>query len=125
MQRKFTNTFHVPGTLTADLAIVWTVPSDCTLVHVSAVVTDANAAGLEVGNSSDDDAYVTKFSMGVSGTPVEKSAPSDFDGATADSNYPHIADGTVMKLTVDYNYNGGGSGAASDDPTIVLTFIEG
>ncbi len=125
MIRKFTHTFHVPGTLTADLAIVWTVPTDCTLLHVSAVASDANAAGLEVGTTSDADAYITKYSIGTSGTPVEKQTPSDFNGATSDSNRPHIADGTVMKLTLDFNYNGGGSAAASDDVTIVLTFQEG
>ena len=125
MIRKFTHTFHVPGTLTADLAIVWTVPSDCKLVHVSAVASDANAAGLEVGTTSDANAYITKHSIGVSGTPVEKQAETDFDGAVADSKHPHIEDGTVMKLTLDFNYNGGGAAAASDDVTIVLTFQEG
>ena len=125
MQRKWTQAFHVPATLTADLAIVWTVPSDCTLVHVSAVASDANAAGLEVGTTTDDDAYIKKYSIGVSGTPVQKEATTDFDGATADSEYPHILDGTVMKLTLDFNYNDGGAGAASDDVTIILTFVEG
>lgn len=125
MQRKFQVAFHIHGTLTADLAIRWTVPSDCTLVHVSAVASDANAAGLEIGSSADDNGYVTKYSIGVSGTPVEKQALTDFDGALALEQYPHILDGTIIVLTLDFNYNDGGAGAASDDVTIILTFLEG
>lgn len=127
MNRIFQVAFHVPGTLTADLAIYWTVPFDCQLIHVSAVVSDANAAGLEIGDSADDDEYLTKSSVGVSGTPVEFDG-DDFVDSSGNSHacyYPHISDGTVMKITLDYNYNGGGSASASDDFTIVLTFTEG
>jgi hypothetical protein len=125
MQRKWTQAFHVPGTLAGDLAIVWTVPSDCTLVHVSAVASDANAAGLEVGTTGDPNGYITKYSIGVSNTPVEKEAVTDFNGVLAGSNFPHIVDGTVVKLTLDHDYNGGGGAADSDDVTIILTFVEG
>lgn len=125
MQRKFQVAFHVPGTLTADLDVRWTVPSDCTMVHASAVCTDAEAAGLEIGNSDADAAYVTKFSIGVSGTPVEKESLADFDGSVALGQRPHILDGTIIVLTLDYNYNGGSSALASDNVTIVLTFVEG
>jgi hypothetical protein len=124
MQRKFTHTFHVSGTLTADLNIRFTVPSDCTLVHVSAVCSDANAAGLNIGDSTDEDGYITLYSIGVSGTPVEKKALTDFNGALALNQYPHITAGTIVVLVLDYNYNAGGAGAASDDVTIVLTFVE-
>jgi hypothetical protein len=125
MQRKFQTAFHVPGQLSANLDIKWTAPSDCTLVHVSAVQSDADAAGIEIGDSTDADGYVTKFSCGVSGTPTEKEAITDFDGDLADSQYPRISDGDVIAIAVDYDYNGGeGSGAASD-VTIVLTFLEG
>jgi hypothetical protein len=125
MQRKFQTAFHIPGTLAADLNIRWTVPSDCQLIHVSAVASDANAAGLEVGTSADTDGYITKYSIGVSNTPVQKEAITDFDGALAGSQYPHIVDGTIMVLVLDFNYNDGGGAAASDDVTIVLTFLEG
>jgi hypothetical protein len=125
MQRKFAIAFHVAGTLTADLNIRFTVPSDCTLVHVSAVASDANAFGINIGSSADVDGYITKYSAGVSGTPVQKEARSDFDGALASSQFPHIVDGTIVVIQVDFNYNDGGSAAASDDPTIVLTFVEG
>jgi hypothetical protein len=117
--------FHVSGTPTADLNIRWTAPCDCTLIHVSAVSSDANAFGINIGDSTDTDGYLTKYSAGVSNTPVEKEAISDFSGDLAGSQYPRISDGDVLVIEVDYNYNGGGAAQASDDPTIVLTFAEG
>jgi hypothetical protein len=127
MQRKFSHAFHVPGQLSANLDIRFTVPSGCQLVHVSAVQSDADACGIEIGNSDDADEYLTKFSCGVSGTPAEKDGDDfvDSDGNTHNCYYPAISDGTVVTIAVDYDYNdGGGSGAASD-VTIVLTFVEG
>ena len=120
MQRIFTQTYHVPGTLAADLGIRFTVPTNCQLVHVSAVGSNSYAAGLELGTSADADAYLEKCSIGVSGTPVEKGR-SNFVG----SQYPHITDGTIFVITLDYNYNGGGAANASANVTIVLTFTEG
>ena len=125
MQRKFVQAFHVPGTLSADLTIIWTAPSDCTLVHVSAVQSDADAAGITVGTSADADGYITVYSCGVSGTPVQKEAITDFNGALASSQYPHIADGTIIAVGVDYDYNAGAGSGAASDVTIVLTFLEG
>jgi hypothetical protein len=127
MNRIFTVTFHVPGTLSADLSINWTVPTDCQLLHISAVNSTAYAAGLEVGHSTDADEYLTKASIGVSGTPVEFDGNDfvDSDGNTHDCYYPHIADGTVVCIDLDFNYNGGGSANASADVTLVLTFAEG
>ena len=116
--------FHVAGTLTADLAITWTAPCDLTLLHVSAVCSDANAFGLTIGDSDDADEYLTLSSSGVSGTPVEFDG-NDFVDTSGDTHtlyYPRIAAGTIIKIAVDFNYNGGGGAAASDDPTIVLTF---
>jgi hypothetical protein len=120
MQRKFVQAFHVPGELAADLNIRWTAPSDCTLVHVSAVASDANAYGLTIGTSTTAAAYLAKCSAGVSNTPVEKTR-TDFVG----SQYPQISDGDIVAIAVDYDYNGGGGAAASEDATIVLTFQEG
>jgi hypothetical protein len=125
MLGKFTHAFHVPGTLSADLNIRFKAPTDCQLVHVSAVGSNGYAAGLEVGDATDADGYLTKYSIGVSNTPVEKEAISDFSGALAGSQYPRISDGDVVALTLDYDYNGGGAANASADVTIVLTFVEG
>ena len=121
MKRKFVIAFHVAGTLSADLNIRFTVPSDCQLVHVSACVSDANAAGLNIGTSTNTSAYLVKFSTGVSGTPVEKAVRTDFVG----EQFPRISDGDIVVLVLDYNYNDGGGASASDDPTIILTFLEG
>lgn len=125
MQRVFQTAFHVAGTLGADVALVWTAPFDCQLIAASAVVSDANAAGIIVGTSVDPNGYMTTWSSGVSGTPVEKVARTDFDGALALEQFPHIADGTIITVDVDYNYNGGGGASACDDLTLVLTFTQG
>lgn len=122
MNRVFQTAFHIPGTLAADLAIKWTAPMNCQLVHAQAVGSNANDATLAIGPSTDTDGYITAFAIGDSGTPVEKEALSDFDGAVAGSQYPHIADGTIIVLTLDYD---GSSGTAAADVTIVLTFTEG
>jgi hypothetical protein len=116
-------TYHVPGTLGADLNIRFTAPCDMQLIHISAVGSGAAAAGLSVGTSSSATAYLAKSSIGVSGTPVE----FDFDNFATYSNkaYPRITDGTVVVLALDYDYNNGGAGSASADVTIVLTFLKG
>ena len=128
MQRKFCVAFHEPGTLAGDLNIRWTAPSDCTLVHVSAVASDANAFGITIGDSADADEYLAKSDSGVSGTPAEFDGTDflDTDGNSHSQGYfPRIVDGTVVVIGIDHDYNGGGSGADSDDLTVVLTFLEG
>ncbi len=122
MQRKFSHAFHVPGTLSADIAIKFTAPSDCTLVHVSAVSSNDSDALLTIGTSADADGYVTSGVIGDSGVPVEKAAITDFAGALAGSQFPHIADGVIVVVDVDYD---GASGTAANDLTVVLTFVEG
>ena len=122
MNRVFQTAFHIPGTLAANLSIKWTAPFDCQLVHVSAVGSNANDATLAVGDSTDADGFITAYAIGDSGTPVEKEALTDFDGALADSQYPHISNGDIIALTLDYD---GAAGTAADDVTIVLTFTEG
>jgi len=117
--------YHVPGSLSADLNIRWTAPCDCTLLHVSAVGSNAYAAGLIVGTSADPNGYLTTYSIGVSNTPVQKEAITDFSGALSDSQYPRISDGDILVLTLDYDYAAGGSANASADVTIVLTFAPG
>ena len=117
MMRKFTQCFHVPGTLSANLAIIWTVPSDCQLVHVSAVSTADSDAIMSIGTTSDTDAYLDETTIGDSSVPSEFDR-DDFVG----DQYPDISDGTVMEIVLDYD---GDSGTAADDFTVVLTFVEG
>lgn len=125
MQRKFCHAFHITGELGANLNIRFTAPSDCQLIHVSAVQSDADAAGIEVGSSADADGYITKYSCGISNTPAEKEALSDFDGALASSQFPRISNGDIVTVAVDYDYNAGAGSGAASDVTIVLTFAEG
>lgn len=122
MQRKFSHAFHIPGTLAANVTITFTVPSDCQLVHVSAVSSNDSDATLMIGTSADTNGYITAGVIGDSGTPVQKEALTDFDGALASNQFPHIVDGTIVVATLDFD---GASGTAADDVTIVLTFLEG
>jgi len=124
MQRKFTVPFHIPGTLSADLDIRFIVPSDCQLVHVSAVASNDSAALLTIGDSADTDEYLTSTEIGDSQAPAEFDGDNfvDSDGNSHTRYYPHITDGTIVVITLDYD---GDSSVAADDFTIVLTFVEG
>jgi len=117
MERVFQQSYHIPGTLSANITITFAAPFDMQLVHVSAVANNDSDATLKIGNSSDDDAYLLAAAIGDSGTPVEKSRVNFIGG-----QYPHIADGTVVVATLDYD---GDSGTAAQNVTIVLTFTEG
>jgi len=117
MNRIFQHTFHVPGTLAANIGIYYTVPCDCQLQHVSAVASNDSDATLKIGNSGDDDAYLVAATIGDSGTPVEF-VRSNFVGG----QFPHIADGTIVSFILDYDGTGG---TAADDFTLVATFSEG
>jgi len=113
----FTQSFHIPGTLTANLNLRWTVPFDCQLLHVSASNSAATNGTFIIGTSADDDAYLTTADIGDSGVPNE----FDLDDFVNDV-YPHIVAGTVVVITVDYD---GASGTAAANFTLVLTFSEG
>jgi hypothetical protein len=109
--------FHVPGTLAANVDIRWTAAFDCQLVHVSAVGSNANNGILDIGPSDDTDGYLDGVSIGDSDTPIEFDR-DDFVG----TQYPHIADGTIICVTLDFD---GSAGTATHDFTCVLTFEVG
>ena len=124
MLNKFTKSFHVPGTLTANLNIRFTLPGPCSLVHVSAVASNDSDATITLGTSADVDGFLEACVIGDSNTPVEKEL-ADFDGALltdAGKEYPRCADGTIFVVVLDYDGDGG---TAADDFTLVLTFSEG
>jgi len=123
-QRIFQQAYHIPGTLSANVAIYFTAPFDCTLLHVSAVGSNANDGLLTIGDSDDADEYLTSSSIGDSGTPVEFDGDDfvDTSGNTHTRYYPRIANGTVVVIALDYDGDGG---TATDDFTLVLTFAEG
>ena len=117
MQRKFTQAFHIPGTLAANISIIFTAPSDCQLVHCSAVASNNSDATLQLGTTTTAEAYLAACVIGDSNVPVEKGR-ADFVGG----QYPRISKGDVVAVALDYD---GGSGTAANDATIVLTLLEG
>lgn len=124
MNRIFQQAYHIPGTLSADISIKFTVPCDCQLLHVSAVASNDSDATLTIGDSSDADEYLASTTIGDSGTPAEFDGDNfvDADGNTHTKYYPHVADGTIVVITLDHD---GSSGTAAQNVTIVLTFAEG
>jgi hypothetical protein len=110
MLRKFQTAFVIPGALTADKTLYFTVPSDCTLVHISACC-QTQAGTVQV--SDDASAITDSITVTAGTTPVE----ADLDDM-ADDQYPHIADGSVVSIAI-------GHGSNCVDMTIVLTFVEG
>ena len=116
--------YHVPGTLGADLNIRVKAPHDMQLIHASAQGSGAAAAGLSIGSATDATAYLAKSSIGVSNVAVD----FDFDNfATyaASQAYPRISKNTYLCLALDYDYNGGGGAVASADVSITLTLLKG
>jgi hypothetical protein len=124
MLRVFQQSYHIPGTLAANAVIKFTAPFNMQLVHVSAVASNDSDATLIIGDSSDDDEYLTSSTIGDSGTPKEFDGNDFVDAAgnTHNRYYPHIADGTVVVATLDYD---GAGGTAAQNVTLVLTFTEG
>ena len=117
MERIFTHTYHVPGTLSANLAITFKVPCDCTLLHVSVVGSNTNNAQVKVGDSSDDARHLVFKDIGDGGAPAVFDR-DDFVGG----QYPRVATGDTLLITLDYD---GASGTAAQNVTLVLTFAEG
>ena len=110
-------TWHIPGTLAADIAIKFTAFVNMTIQHISAVASNDSDATLKVGTSSDDDEFLAAATIGDSGSPKEFDR-DDFVGA----QFPRIEDGDVVVLTLDYD---GAAGTAAQNVTIVMTCAEG
>jgi hypothetical protein len=110
MLRKFCVTLLVPGALTADKTLYFTVPSDCSLVHVSCCC-QTQAGTVQI--SDDGTAITDSIAVTAGTTPVE----ADRDEMTGDQ-YPHIADGSVVSVAI-------GHGSNCVDMTVVMTFVEG
>jgi hypothetical protein len=110
--------FHVPGTLAADLSIVWTAAFDGRIMEVSSVGSNANDGLLKVGTTSDDDYYLASHAIGDSSVPVTKTR-ADF-ASTADNG--KFSKDDVLAIALDYD---GAGGTATDDFTLVITILEG
>ena len=116
--QHFGRLIHVPGTLTADLAIKLSVPVDCRLVRVSAVTSNDADTKITVGVSTDTDSILASTAIGDSGTPAVKTVSN---WATTNAT-GELSQGDILVVTVDYD---GASGTAGADLTIDLDFIEG
>ena len=113
-----TYSYHTAGTLGANHSFTFILPFDAQLIHVSAVGSNTNNGILDVGKTGALEEYVKDKDNGDGGTPRTVDTPGEFVG----SNYPHIAAGTTIVATLDYD---GAGGTATADFTLVLTFTEG
>ena len=120
-QGIFQVVFNSVGALASSPVYTWLAPMDCTLLHVSAVNSTAYAGSVDVGSSADADGYLAAMAVGVSAAPAQKGypTPADFAGAHALGAYPHIVDGTIVKVTVTDH------GSHMADFCVVLTFSAG
>jgi hypothetical protein len=110
---------HFHGTMAANGLFRWKVPCGLTLAHVSAGSSVDTNATVKIGNTgtNGDDDYMTAKDVGDAAAVAEYDR-SDF----VDGEYPHIAAGTTLLVTVDFD---GASGTAAQNCSVVLTFLEG
>ncbi len=114
MQRMFTMTLYIQGTLAANHALNFAPPVSCQLVGVSVCNSSANAGKIDIGTHTDPDAYLDNKDFGVSSVPVQYDW-NDF----VDSQFPHIAAGTNVEITITDHASHMAAAA------VVLTFTEG
>lgn len=117
MERIFQQAYHVPGTLTANIVPVFAAATDCTLLHVSAVASNASSATIKIGTTADDDAFLVARDVGDTNVPGEFDRDDFVNG-----QYPRLTDGSLVLVTVDFD---GAAGTAAANLTVVLTFAEG
>jgi len=114
----FAVSYHTAGNAAANHVFTFTAPFDCTLEYVSAVGSNTNNGILDIGYTGALEAYVLNKDVGDGLVPGTVDAPGEFVG----SNYPHIAAGTVVTASLDYD---GAGGTAVADFTLVMVFTEG
>ena len=108
----------VPGTLTADVHYEFIAPFDMQLERVSANCDNALTFILDIGTTADTDAYLDAKTVTGATVASTEYGLADF----VDAAYPHIAKGTHVVATIDYD---GGSGNDSAGVSLLLTFGEG
>ena len=115
----FQQVFHIDGALAANHTFTFKAPFGMTLIHASLSNASANAGTLDIGESTDADGYKDGFAFGVSGACTELAAASDFDGALAGSQYPHLDDGDIFSITIIDH------ASHMTAPCVVLTWLAG
>lgn len=107
--------FRVFGALAADEYFEFIAPFDMQLVQVSGNAANTTSCIIDIGTAADTDAYLDGVTLtGATGVPTEWTR-TDF----VNDQYPAIADGTVVQITVDYD---GGAGGDVDDLMLNLWF---
>lgn len=110
MLRKYSVTLYIPGALTGTKDAYFTVPSDCTLRHVSAQCITQNAT-LAI---NDDGVAITDTVTVTAGTTPVEITRTEMTG----DQYPQIRKGSVMMFDI-------GNGSNCVDLYIVASFQEG
>lgn len=106
--------FHITGTLAANVNARWKVPASCHVEHISAVASNASDATLTFGISTDTDSILAAANVGDSGVPAEF---EDGDWAVTNEEAA-LVNGQTAVLLVDYD---GAAGTAAADLTVVIT----
>lgn len=117
MTRTFHQSYHIPGTLAANVTPLFKAPADMTLLSVSAVASNDSAATLAIGLASAATSFMAAKEIGDSNVPVEFGR-ADFVGG----QYPRIRKGDLVLFTLDFD---GASGTAAQNVTLVATFAAG
>ena len=96
--------WYLDGTLLADTVREFKAPFDLQLVRVGGQASNTTSCILDIGTAADPDAYLDGVTLtGATAVPTEY-GQTDF----VDDQYPVIAQGTVVQITVDYDGGGGG-----------------
>jgi hypothetical protein len=119
IQGVFQQVFSIAGALAADHTFTFKAPFGMTLIHVSMSNASANAGTLDIGESTDTDGYKDGVAFGVSGACTELAVPTDFDGALAGSQYPHLDDGDIFTIIIKDH------ASHMTAPCVVLTWLAG
>lgn len=119
MLRIFQQTFTIDAALAANHVFTFKAPFAFTIIHVSMSNSSANAGTLDLGPAADADGYKDGATFGVSAACTELAAFTDFDGAVADSQYPRVADGTVVHVTIKDH------ASHMADACVIITCCEG
>ena len=115
---KLTFPVIIPGTLTADINANFQAPFDLQLVAVSAKFDNTPSVILDIGTTSDTDAYLDGVTVTGAAAACTLYTRADF----VDDQFPHISAGDEVQVTVDYDGGAGGDGA---NLTVTLFFTEG
>ena len=117
MYEPITWSFYLAGTLAANHTMNILVPWDIQIVHVSLSGTNVNNAQLSLGINGTTALYMALKDFGDSSVPLEYERAA-FVGA----QYPRLADGTNLLLTLDFD---GAAGTAIANATVVITALRG